>query len=412
MSNNLLKNRQFLIVWIGNVISELGGAFGTFCNSVLIYQLTNSTMALGSMWLLYFLPSLILQLFIGPFIDKWSRKWIMIVSQWTRGLIFFIPLVSLVVGNLDSWHIFVVQIIVGLITAIYTPANQAITPTIIPKDQLSAANAYIDGTVRLMTFSAPILGGVVIEYTGVIPTLIFVCGILITSGTLLLFIQETRSFQNVRKSWLEQFIEGISYFFKQPVIVWLGIFLAYVQFGVGVTMVVTLPYITNELSGSYVEYGYFMASFPLGYVIGSIFVGKIKNKSRRVLMLGALVIGGLTFISLGFNHSIVFALITEVIAGIAMAFFGVHNITIFQQTVPNELMGKVSSVRLFIIRGVMPLGVLAGSFLSEIWGIRPLYFFIGSIICTVSLLGIILPYFKIIDNTYISKDIPSSQKNL
>ncbi|WP_144510138.1 MFS transporter [Bacillus sp. FJAT-22090] len=398
-SHNLWKNRPFLIVWLGNVISELGGAFGTFCNSILIYQLTNSTMALGSMWLLYFIPSLILQLFIGPFIDRWSRKWIMVFSQWTRGLIFLIPLGSLAIGNLEAWHIYSVQIVVGLITPVYTPANQAITPTIVSKEQLAEANAYIDGTVRLMTFLAPILGGIVIEYIGIMPTLLFVCSFLITSGALLFFIQEKRNSLSVRKSWLEQFLEGISYFFKQRLIVWLGIFLAFVQFGVGVTMVVTLPYITKELSGSYAEYGYFMASFPLGYVIGSLLIGKITYKSRRVLMLGALVIGGLTFISLGFNHSIVFGIITEMVAGIAMAFFGVHNITIFQQTVPNELIGKVASVRLFIIRGAMPLGVLIGGTLSEQWGIRPLYFLIGAIICIVSLLGIVLPYFKFIDET-------------
>lgn len=81
-----------------------------------------------------------------------------------------------------------------------------------------------------------------------------------------------------------------------------------------------------------------------------------------------------------------------------MAFFGVHNITIFQQMVPNHLMGKVISVRLLIIRGAMPLGVIAASILSELWGIRPLYLFIGTIICTVSLLGIFLPYFKFIDH--------------
>jgi len=402
MSSNILKNRSFVFVWIGNGISEMGGAFGTFCNSILIYQLTNSTIALGSMWLLYFIPSLILQLFIGPFIDRWSRKWIMIFSQWTRGLIFLIPLIALIIGDLDPWHIFAVQIIVGLITPVYTPANQAITPTIVEKEQLRAANAYIDGTVRLMTFIAPISGGFVVEYLGVTPTLIFVSAALITSGTLLLFIKETRVPNNVRKTWMEQFIEGISYFFKQPIIVWLGVFLAFVQFGVGVTMVVTLPYITEELSGSYSEYGYFMASFPLGYLIGSMLVGKVTYKSRRVIMLGSLVIGGLTFISLGLNKSIIFALFTEVIAGIAMAFFSVQNITIFQQTVPNNLMGKVSSVRLFIIRGAMPLGVFIGSFLSEVWGIRPMYFLIGTIICTMSLLGIFLPYFKFIDSNIVN----------
>jgi len=149
-----------------------------------------------------------------------------------------------------------------------------------------------------------------------------------------------------------------------------------------------------------------MASFPLGYVIGSLLIGRIKYKKRRILMLGALVIGGLTYISLGLNHSIHVAYLTEAIAGIAMAFFGVHNITIFQQVIPNHLMGKVISVRLLIIRSAMPLGVAAGSVLSELWGIRPLYLLIGSIICSVSLLGIFLPYFKFLDAP-LKKEIAS-----
>ncbi|WP_102272593.1 MFS transporter [Cytobacillus massiliigabonensis] len=406
MKNSVLKNRSFLFIWMGNAISELGGAFGTFCNSILIYQLTGSTMALGSMWLLYFLPSLVLQLFIGPFIDRWNRKWIMILSQWVRGGIFLIPLVSLLMGTLAPWHIFTVQIFVGLITPVYTPANQAIIPSIVPKEQLNTANAYLDGTVRLMTFMAPFLGGAVVEYFGVKPTLFIVSVFLLASGTLLLFLKEERTSQSVRKTWLQQFSEGISCFFKQPIIVWLGIFLAFVQFGVGVTMVITLPYITTELSGTYAEYGYFMASFPLGYVIGSMLIGKIKYKSRRVIMLGSLLIGGLTYIFLAINHSMYAAYMTEAVAGFAMAFFGVHNITIFQQIIPNHLMGKVISVRLFIIRAAMPLGVAAGSVLSELWGIRPLYLLIGAVICCVSLLGIFLPYFKFIDNP-IGKEMTS-----
>lgn len=398
MSLSILKNRSFISVWIGNCISELGGAFGTFCNSIMIYQLTGSTLALGSMWILYFIPSLILQLIIGPFIDRWSRKWIMIVSQWTRGLIFLIPLIAYITGTLIPLHIYLVQIVVGLITPLYVPANQAITPTIVPKEHLQTANAYIDGTVRLMTFMAPIIGGIVIEYIGVKPTLTLVSLLLLGSGFTLLFIQENRSFQKVRNTWLTEFVEGISFFFSQPIVVWLGMFLAFVQFGVGVIMVTTLPYITMELQGSYAEYGYFMAGFPLGYIIGAILVGKIVYSSRRVLMLGALFIGGLTFIFLCFNKSIILGIATEVIGGIVMAIFSVHNTTICQQTVPNQLMGKVFSVRLIIIRGAVPLGVLVGGLLSNIWGIRPLYLLIGSIISIVSLLGIILPYYKFIDN--------------
>lgn len=396
-SSPLIKNRSFVSTWIGNGISELGGAFGTFCNSILIYQQTGSTMALGSMWLLYFVPSLILQLFIGPYIDRWSRKWIMVLSQWTRGLVFIIPLAALLAGNLEVWHIYAVQILIGLVSPFYVPANHAIIPTIVKESQLKSANAYIDGTVRLMTFLSPILAGIVIEYIGVLFTLILVSLLLTLSGTTLLFIQEKRTPLGVRKTWLADFKEGVSFFFAQRIIIWLGVFLAFVQFGVGVTMVTTLPYITEELRGTYIEYGYFMAGFPIGYVLGSILVTKIKYKSRRFLMLGSLFIGGTTFLALCFNQSIPFAITTEVIGGIVMAIFSVHNTTIFQQAVPNDLMGKIFSVRLLIIRGSMPLGVLVGGLLSDIFGVRPLYLLIGLIIAVVSVTGMCMPFFKFID---------------
>ncbi|KIV76211.1 Macrolide efflux protein [Bacillus mycoides] len=401
--NSVLKNRSFFFMWIGSAISELGGAFGTLCNSILVYELTGSKTALSSMWLLYFIPSLILQLISGPYIDKWSRKWIMIFSQWMRASVFLLPLVMLVTNSVEVWHIYVVQIIVGLITPLYTPASQAITPSIVSKEQLQDANAYIDGMTRLMMFLAPVLGGIVIHFIGMKLTLFFVCVCLFISGGLLLFITEKRIKQELRKTWLEQFLHGFTYFFTKPVIVWLGIFLTFVQFGVGVTMVTNLPYIKDELSAGYAEYGYFMAGFPLGYVVGSILVGKVKYRSRRLLMLGGLFVGGLTYISLGLNNSIIIAIVIEVIAGICIAFFNVHNTTICQQTVPNNMIGKVFSVRLFFIRSAMPLGVFLGGILSEMWGVRVLYFIIGSIICVTSLIGILLPYFKFLDEAIEEK---------
>ncbi|WP_237980122.1 MFS transporter [Bacillus thuringiensis] len=400
---NVLKNRSFFFMWIGSAISELGGAFGTLCNSILVYELTGSKTALSSMWLLYFIPSLILQLISGPFIDKWSRKWIMIFSQWVRASVFLLPLIMLLTSSIEVWHVYIVQIIIGLITPLYTPASQAITPSIVSEEQLQKANAYIDGMTRLMMFLGPVLGGVVIHLIGVELTLSFVCICLFVSGAFLLYIKEKRTTQSIRKTWLEQFLHGFTYFFTKPVIVWLGVFLTFVQFGVGVTLVTNLPYIKDELSAGYAEYGYFMAGFPLGYVVGSILVGKVTYKSRRILMLGGLFIGGLTYISLGFNHSIVIAVLIEVVAGICISFFNVHNTTICQQTVPNNMIGQVFSVRLFFIRSAMPLGVLLGGILSEMWGVRALFLIIGAIICVTSLIGILLPYFKFLDEAVEEK---------
>ncbi len=396
-SHSLLKSRSFVALWVGSAVSELGGAFGTFCNSVLVYELTGSKMALGSMWLLYYIPSILLQLISGPFIDQWSRKWIMVFAQWTRVIIFLVPLAILSFGMLEVWHVYVVQVVIGLITPLYVPASQAIIPTIVAREQLPSVNAFLDGTTRLMLFSAPILGGIFIESIGVRPTLTIVCILLLASGFTLLSLNEKRTPQTIRKSWLAQFQEGIHYFFRQRTIVWLGFFLAFVQFGVGVTMVINLPFITDVLKGNYQEYGLFMAGFPLGYVIGSFIVGKLPILSRRKLMLGSLVIGGCTYIALGVTQTIPLAILIETVAGIAMAIFSIHNLSICQQAIPNKLMGSVMSVRLAIIRTAMPLGILAGGIISELWGIRPLYILIGTIIVAVSLIGITVPYFKFID---------------
>lgn len=164
-------------------------------------------------------------------------------------------------------------------------------------------------------------------------------------------------------------------------------------------MVINLPYITDLLGGDYEDYGYFMAGFPFGYILGSFLIAKLRRFNRRYLMLGALVIGGFTYIALGIVHSIHLAIAFEVLAGIVMAIFSIHNLSICQQTIPNNMLGKVMSVRLAVIKSAMLLGILAGGAISELWGIRPLYLLIGSIIVLVSIAGMAMPYFSFIDKS-------------
>ena len=398
----LTKNRSFLTVWIVNGASELGGAFGTFCNSILVYQLTGSGIALGSMWILYYVPSLLLQLVIGPFIDRWSKKKIMIFSQWTRTLLFLIVLSLLFTNELEVWHIYGVQLVIGLITPLYVPANQAILPTLVSRDDLPHANAYIESTLRLMSFLAPILAGLVIEMTSVRSTLFLVSILMFSSGLALCLVSEMKDITGPRVSWLVELKEGYTTFFRNPVLLWLGIFLGFVQFGVGVTLVTTLPYIISELKGSYAHYGYFMAGFPMGYIVGALIATKILKVNLQRLMFGALCMGGTTFIALYFINSIPLAILTEAIGGMVMAIFSIHNLTLFQEIVANNQLGRVASVRLLLIRSFMLLGIVSGGLLSGVWGIRPLYLFIGTIICMSSLIGLIHPYFRFLNGSKLS----------
>lgn len=317
----------------------------------------------------------------------------MIFSQLVRGTVFIVPLSLLITNELVVWHIYAVQLVIGLITPLYVPANQAIMPTLVKEGELQQANAYMDGTARLMSFLAPVFAGLVIEFTSVQFTLYFVSGLLLFSGFLLILVEEGRQVETIRATWISELKVGYRTFFQNPVLLWLGIFLGFVQFGVGVTLITTLPYITTELNGSYADYGYFMAGFPVGYILGAMLLSNFKMKGLH-LMIGALFIGGLTFIALFFVTWLPIAIITEVIGGVAMAVFSIQNLTLFQKSISNSMLGKVTSVRLLLIRSFMLGGIIVGGVLSELWGIRPLYLMIGIVICVVSACGIWLPYFK------------------
>lgn len=398
-NQHVFTNRSFLYLWLGETVSELGGAIGALCNSLLLYELTGSKSAMGTLWLTYFIPSLILQLFIGPFIDRISRKYIMMWSQVLRGTVFFLPVILMFSGQIEIWSLFVIQVVLGILQPLYIPAASSLLPTIVEHDKLSQANAWLDGTVRTMSFLAPTLGGLLIAYIGTSSSYIMVGTLFLISACSLAYLHES-SVTNVRKkvTWLKQIISGYQYFFKQRPLIWLGFFTSLVQFSVGVTMVINVPFIIEELNETSFSYGIFMGSFPFGYVIGSFLVGKWGDTwPRRYMMLFGLLMGGLSFFLLGFVTSFPLAVLWEILGGICFPFFNIHQTSLLQKIVPSHLMGQIFSVRLFLIRATMPLGILFAGQIVEISGIRFLYIMIGSFIMIPALFGMLFPFFSFLD---------------
>lgn len=385
-----MKNPSYRSVLLSSATSELGGALFTACNSIIIYELTGSASALGSIWLMYYLPSFFMQLVIGPFIDRWSRKRIMIYCQLTRMVLAILLLASLVLDAHTIAFIYLVQIIVGIIMPIFTPANQAILPTILSKDSLTKANASLDSIRQVMVITGPVLSGIFVDYFAIEWVLILITLAFAGSAGFLLVIQENYQPSSLRKKWISEFREGLSYFFAQRMIVWLGIFFSFVQFGVGVTIVTTIPFITTILEQPYSAYGIFIAGFPIGYLIGALIKQRLTNINGLGLLFTALIIGGCTYLSLGLTPWYSLALVTEVIAGIAIAIFNIHYVTLIQHLIPNHAMGKVASVRLLIMRTMMPLGILFATLTTPIISIRLLYIIIGCVICVSAAFGYVI----------------------
>ncbi|WP_176560358.1 MFS transporter [Brevibacillus dissolubilis] len=408
-SLSLWRNRPFVILWAGEAVSQLGGTLGVLVCSVWLYELTGSKEAIGGFWLLYLLPSLLLQLVIGPYLDRWDRRWVMVISQWLRAAAFVLPLVLICLGVQEAWPVYAVALVNGLVQPLYVPSAMALLPMLLEKDHLIQANAWIDATSRLMMVLGPPVGGMLVTVVPVQAVFLFVAMAYAASGGCLLLIKGGKpATLPPKETWVQQFTAGLIYFRRQRVLFWLGMFLASVQLAVGVTMVLNQPYVRDELGGDSFQYGVFIAGFPLGYFFGSLLVGRLGDRwDRRYMMLGSLVIGGSTFILLGLVTQMWVAVALEILSGMTAPFFHIHSTSIYQRTVPNELLGRVLSVRLLIIRSVMPLGNLVSLPLAEWFGVRMVFVLIGVIICTVSLAGMLLPVFRFLSDELSDDDAPS-----
>lgn len=172
-----MKNKTFLILLLGETASGIGSSLGIFLCSYFLYEETKSVEAISSFWLIYFLPSLSLQLFIGPFLDRWNRKKVIIFSQCARALAFLLPMGVSFWGTSSPVVLYAIALVMGLIQPLYQPSSLAIVPSLFSKEQTLKVNAYLDGTARLLSIAGPPVGGLLIPFIA-LPFLLVVVGML------------------------------------------------------------------------------------------------------------------------------------------------------------------------------------------------------------------------------------------
>ncbi len=366
------KHINFLNLWVGLSVSELAGSLLTFALSLIVFKSTGSIGSIGMMWLFYFIPSIIVQLVIGPYLDRYSKQLILILIQLVKGSLLAIFIVLFYYFN-ELYLIYIFQVLLGCLTPIFTPVSQAILPNISKQKDLVQYNSILDATSKLMIACGPIVSGMIISIFSLNISIIISMCLFIISGISLFFIKEIKNEMIKKEKWMNQLKEGFSYYFERKEIVRLGNLIFAVQFGVGVITVINLPYILEVLNGDMKDYGIFMASFPFGYVIGASIV-KVFSKFKDIkVMVYSLLIAGTTFMFLGFNHYILLAYVIEFISGIALAIFNSYNTSLVQNSIDPNYSGRIFTLRLAIIRTAIPIGVGFATLFNEVLSIRGLY---------------------------------------
>lgn len=356
-------SKSFKALWIGEIISEFGGAAGGIINGLLLYELTGSKEWMGVLWLVYFIPSLILQGISAPFLNHVIKEKMLRNIQLIRAGAYTLPLVGYLIGDVGTiLGLVVLQCLLGLMQPIYASISFSFLPEICKEKDLVEANTLLDGTIRLMSFIAP---GATSLFLLVSP-MHFIYGfssVMFLASFLALSLIPQSSTKKVatwtRKFWWSEMKEGYRTLFKYTHLLRLTILSSTVQFAVGATMVLSVPFIRGDLNGHYWEYAIFSGAFPVGYAVGMVLLTKLP-KNYRTMYLG-LIGGGLSFVLLFFVNSIPIAWICELFGGMLFPLFNAQSAAIFQREAPRDRLTQLSAVRLLFLRVTMPLGIVFAS---------------------------------------------------
>ncbi|MFT8320987.1 MAG: MFS transporter [Bacillus sp. (in: firmicutes)] len=399
-------SKAFKSLWVGEIISEFSGAAGAILNGLLLFELTGSKQWMGILWLVYYIPSFVLQFLSAPYLNYISKEKTLPFIQLVRALAYILPLIGYLSFEKAGAVIGLVllQFLLGLVQPIYASISFSLLPELCKEGELVHANGLLDSTIRLMSFLAP----------GTISLLLLLFPLQYLYGiSALLFLLSYFSLSHLprtsnsntaiwsKKFWWKEMREGYRLFFQYRNLLKLTLLSSTVHFAVGATLVLNIPFIRGTLNGQVWEYAIFSGAFPIGYILGTFLLKKVP-KTEKTMYLGLLG-GGLSFILLFFVPIIPLAWICELFGGIAFPLFNVQCAAIFQKEAPKNRLAQLSSVRLLMMRAMMPLGILFASTSLFSLTIRENYFIIGMIILLPASLFLLFSFRKI-DNAYSTRE--------
>ncbi|MEG4023100.1 MFS transporter [Microcoleus sp. S13C4] len=161
----------FLIVWFGQLISLIGSSLTSFALGVWVYQRTGSVTQFSLILLSAMLPSILISPVAGALVDRWNRRWCIILSDSGAGITTVAMALLLTTGNLEIWHIYLAVSLSSVCKAFQLPAYTASTSLLVPKEHLPRASGMVQSGEACAQLISPLLAGFllgIVQLEGVI----------------------------------------------------------------------------------------------------------------------------------------------------------------------------------------------------------------------------------------------------
>jgi MFS family permease len=364
-----MRHRNFRLFFWGQLISVIGVWMQSTAQQWLVYRITGSQTSLGLVTFISFLPVLILSLFMGVIVDRFSRQKILLITQ-SWFMVGALVLAALTwSGLVQYWHILVLSFTLGIGSALDMPARQAFVTEMVDDDKNDLLNALsLNSSIfNVARIIGPAIGGLIVAALGEAPTFaINGLSYLAVIAALLLMRVKPPPLPESGESNLKKMREGFQYFASEKDILGLVTMVAVYSF-MGFGSLTLVPVFAKDILGIGVSgFGQMLSWQGVGALMGGallIFFGDQFHKGKLLFFSRTLI--GPAILGIAFSRTpwVTMALMT--VMGFSLITQLVISNTMIQTIVPDNLRGRVISTYTWALGGFYPLGSLLMGFLGD-----------------------------------------------
>lgn len=378
----VLRRRDFALLWWGGLVSVAGDSLLLAVLPYVVYATTGSTLATAGMTVAELVPGIVLGSVAGVFVDRWDRRRVLVVTNVLQAATVATLLVLVREPDLLA-VVYVVAALQSSLSAFSLPAESSLLPTLVPEEDLVAANALNVLNNRVGRLAGLPLGAAVFAWAGLGAVVALdVASFLVAAGLVALLrarhvpaptTGEVGEPPPRLRTFLAEWVDGLALVRRDRSIGVLFVVFGLMTFGGTMLDPLAAPWVRDVLHEGVGVYALLMTTHSLAGIAGSVALGAVGARVAPHLLtgVGSLVAGCLLLVR--FNVPVVaVAVALSLVSGLAAVASSVGVETLAQQQVPEAYRGRVFGTLQAWIWLLSLLGAVVGGVGAELVGVLPM----------------------------------------
>lgn len=371
MKNN--KFYTFVLFWATQSVSQMGSAMSSYALAIWAYNRTHTAMPVSFLTFCYYVPYVTASLFAGSLVDRHGKKEIMILSDSMAACCILFAFFLWQAGNLLLWHIYVINVVIGMMNAFQAPAESVTIGLLVPLNKQSKASGMDSFSENLVTVVSPVLAVAIYETVGLGTVfLVDFASFLFASSVLLLYISipehKSEPKHHIMISPFSGIKDGFRFLRQNEVLRYLIITMAVMNFFSRMTYENILsPMLLARSNNNATVLSIVNAILGAGGIVGGLIVTFNKETRNPVKMVywSAAISFLCGDLLMGIGRNVFIWCVAGMAASTPIPFIMAGQRILLYHNVPSGMQGRVFAVRNAVQFSTIPIGILLGGFLAD-----------------------------------------------